>query len=146
MSFILQLQSIHQINIDMKPSFPMTVSLIFTLIVRATLTLKQQTFIDSVNFIVHTCNIKNKQIYRYLLLKKAVKLHQLSTSFQINFEVCLKEFQKQFWCIHDGLQNFIIPTLSNMSARVSHSGDRVAGIVPSLIKLQKNHYFSGKFL
>ena len=69
---------------------------IFTLIVRETLTLtfNLTLFIDSVNFIVHTCGIKNKQIYHYLLLKETVKLHQFSTSFQINFEVYLKEFQK----------------------------------------------------
>ena len=72
----------------------MKVSLIVNLIVRETLTLTLQLFIDSVNFIVHTCDIKNKQIYHYLLLKEIVKLHQLSTSFQINFEVCFKEFQK----------------------------------------------------
>ena len=44
-------------------------------------------FIDSVNFIAHTCDIKNKQIYQYLLLKEAIKLHQLSNLFQLNFEV-----------------------------------------------------------
>ena len=70
------------------------VSLIFTLIVRETLTLTSQIFIDSVNFIVHTCEIKNKQIYHYLLLKETVKLHQLSTSFLISSDVCVKEFQK----------------------------------------------------
>ena len=70
------------------------VFLIFTLIVRETLTLTSQIFIDSVNFIVHTCDIKNKQIYHYLLLNETVKLHQSSTSFQVNFEVFLKEFQK----------------------------------------------------
>ena len=86
------------------------------------------------DFIVHTSNIKNKQIYHYLLLKEAVKLYQLPTSFQINFEVCLKEFQKYFWWIHDGLPNFIIPTLLSMSPRVSQDGDRVAGICPSLTK------------
>ena len=49
-------------------------------------------FIDSVNFIVHTCDIKNKQIYHYLMLKDTVKLQQLSASFQVNFEVFLKGF------------------------------------------------------
>ena len=69
----------------------MKVSLIFTLIVRETLTLSQQIFIDSVNFIVHTCDTKNKKIYYYyLLLKETIKVYQLSTSFQINSEVCLK--------------------------------------------------------
>ena len=72
----------------------MKVSLIFALIVRETRTVKQQTFIDSVNFIAHTFDMKNKQIYHYLLLKEKVKLHQLSTLFQMNFEVCLTEFQK----------------------------------------------------
>ena len=79
-SFILWMQSIHHINICRKPLFPMNVF---------------STDISwSVNFLVHTCDIKNKQIYYYLLLKEAVKLYQLSTSFQVSFEVCLKEFQK----------------------------------------------------
>ena len=68
----------------------MNVSLIFTLIVWTTLLLVQQIFVDSVNFMVHTSNIKNKQIYHYSLLKETVKLHQLSTSCQVNLEVCLK--------------------------------------------------------
>ena len=131
--FVLGLQSIHQINIFRKTSFSMKTSLIFTLIVVANLSLKWQIFVESVNFIVHTCDIKNKQIY-HLMLKDTVKLHQLSTSFQVDFEACLKEFQKQFWWIHDGLPNFIIPTLLNMSPRVSQSVDRVAGIRPSLTK------------
>ena len=33
------------------------------------------------------------QIYHYLLLKETVKLHQLPTSFQENFDVCLKGFE-----------------------------------------------------
>ena len=70
----------------------MNVSLILTLIVEATLSLVQQVFIDSVNFIVQTCNFKNKQISHYSLMKETVKLHQLATSFQVNLEVCLKEF------------------------------------------------------
>ena len=65
----------------------MKVSLILPLVLRETLTLTYQMFIDSVNFIAHTCDIKNKQIYQYLLLKEAVKLHQLSNLFQLNFEV-----------------------------------------------------------
>ena len=73
-SFILGLQSIHQISIFRKPSFPMKISLIFTLIVRANLSLKWQIFDDSVNSIVHTSDIK-KSIYHYLLLKETVKLH-----------------------------------------------------------------------
>ena len=72
----------------------MKFSLIFNSIAQATLTLTEQIFNDSVNFIVHTCDIKNKQIYHYLLLNETVKLHQSSTSFQVNFEVFLKEFQK----------------------------------------------------
>ena len=72
----------------------MKFSLIFNAIAQATLTLTEQIFNDSVNFIVHTCDIKNKQIYHYLLLNETVKLHQSSTSFQVNFEVFLKEFQK----------------------------------------------------
>ena len=63
-----------------------------------------------------------------------VKLHYLSTSFQVNFKVCLKEFQKKFWWIHDDLPNFIIPTLLNMSPRASTSGDRVREIRHSLTK------------
>ena len=35
---------------------------------------------------------------------------------------------------HDGLQNFITLTLLNIDLRVSQSGDRVAGICPSLTK------------
>ena len=59
---------------------PINVSLIFTLIVQeATLSIEKQLFVDSVNFIVHTCNIKNKQIYHYLLLKETVNL-------EVNFE------------------------------------------------------------
>ena len=72
----------------------MNVSLILTLIVEATLSLVQQVFIDSVNFIVQTCNFKNKQIRHYSLMKETVKLHQLSTSFQVNLEVCLNDFSK----------------------------------------------------
>ena len=70
----------------------MKVFLIFGLIVQVTLSLIQKIFVDLVNLIVHTCDIKNKQIYHDLLLKKTVKLHQLSTSFQVNFEVCLNKF------------------------------------------------------
>ena len=47
---------------------------------------------------VHTYDIRNKEIYRYVLLKEIVKLHQLPTSFQVNFEVCLKGFRK--FCAH----------------------------------------------
>ena len=91
-SFFLGMQSIHQISICRKPWFPMNISFIITLIVPANLSLKWQIFVDSVNFIVHTCDIKNEQIYHYLLLKEKVKLHQLPTSSQVNFEVCLKFF------------------------------------------------------
>ena len=56
------------------------------------LSLVQQIFVDSVNFIFHSCNIKNKQICHYSLSKETVKLHQLLTSFQVNLEVCIKEF------------------------------------------------------
>ena len=69
----------------------MNVSLILTLIVEATLSLVQVSA-DSVNFIVHTFNLKNKQIYHYSLMEETVKLHQLSISFQANLEVSLKEF------------------------------------------------------
>ena len=101
-------------------------------IVQETLTLTLQIFINSVNFIIHTCDIKNKQIYYYyLLLKETVKIHQLSTSFQINFEVSLKKFQK--WWIHE-LSNSIIPTFVNISPRIFQSGERVTGIRPSLTK------------
>ena len=93
-SFIFWLQSIYHINTCRKPSFPMNVSFILTLIVEATLSLVQQVFIDSVNFIVQTCNFKNKQICHYSLMKETVKLHQLSTSLQVNLEVRLKEFWK----------------------------------------------------
>ena len=54
----------------------MNVSLILTLIVQAILSLVQVS-VDSVNFIVHVCNFKNKQIYHYSLLEETVKLHQL---------------------------------------------------------------------
>ena len=70
----------------------MKTSLIFSLIVQATLSLIQKIFVDSANLIVYTSGIKNKQIYHYLLLQKTVKLHQLPTSFQVNFEVCLNMF------------------------------------------------------
>ena len=70
----------------------MNVSLILTLIVEATLSLAYQAFIDSVNLKVQTCNLKNKQIWHYSLMKKTAKLHQLLTSPQVNLEVCLKEF------------------------------------------------------
>ena len=59
--------------------------------VKASLSLVQAS-VDSVNFIVHTCNFKNKQIHHHSLMEETVKLHQLSTSFQLNLEVCLKEF------------------------------------------------------
>ena len=71
----------------------MNVSLILNLIVEATLSLGQVS-IDSLNFIVHTRNFKNKEIYHYSLMEETVELHQLSTSFQVNLEVCLKEFWK----------------------------------------------------
>ena len=72
----------------------MNLSLIFTLIVQTNLSLVQQIFVDSVNFIVHICNIKNKQIYQYSLLKETVKWYQLLTSFQVNLEAFLKPFGK----------------------------------------------------
>ena len=60
---IVWLQYIHHINLCKKPAFPINLSLIFTLIVHTNLSLVQQTFVDSVNFIVHICNIKvNKYI------------------------------------------------------------------------------------
>ena len=93
-SFIFWLQSIHHINTCRKPWFPMNVSLILTLIVEATLSLAQQVFIDSVNLKVPTCNLKNKQIWHYSLMKDTAKLHQLLTSPLVNLEVCLKEFWK----------------------------------------------------
>ena len=71
----------------------MNVSLILILIVQATLSLVEVS-VDSVNFIVHTCNFKNKEIHHHSLMEETVKLHQLSTSFQVNLEVCLKEFWK----------------------------------------------------
>ena len=70
----------------------MNVSLTLSLIIQATLSLEQQVFVDSVNFIVEVCNLKNKQICHYSLMKETIKLHQLSTSFQVNLEVCLNEF------------------------------------------------------
>ena len=73
----------------------MNVSLILTLIVQDTLLEVEvlvEVSVDSVNFIAHTCNFQNKQIYHYSLMEGTVKLHQLSTSFQVNLEVCLKEF------------------------------------------------------
>ena len=69
----------------------MNVSSILTLIVQATLSLVQVS-VDSVNFIVHICNFKSKQIYHYALMEETVKLHQLLISFQVNLEVSLKEF------------------------------------------------------
>ena len=68
--FIFWLESIHHINLCRKPPFPMKASLIFGLIVQATQSIIEKIFVDSVNLIVHTCDIKNKQIYNYLLLKK----------------------------------------------------------------------------
>ena len=100
------------------------VSLIFTLIVRETLTLTSQIFIDSVNFIAHTCDIKNKQIYHYLLLKETVKLHQLSTSASRSFKSSS----------HDEFTNFMIPTLLNINPGVSQNRERVTGIHPSLLE------------
>ena len=47
-------------------------------------------FVDSADFIVNTCNMKQKS----LLLKEVVNLHELSALFQVNFEVGLKEFLK----------------------------------------------------
>ena len=42
--------------------------------------------------------------------------------------------QKVHISSHDGLQNFITSTLLNIGPRVFQSGDRVAGICPSLTK------------
>ena len=59
----------------------MKVSLIFCLVVQATLSLKQKVFVDSVNLIVHTCDKKttNKVLFsaEKQTKKKTVKLHQL---------------------------------------------------------------------
>ena len=41
----------------------MKFSLIFILVVQAILSLVQQIFVDSVNFIFHPCNIKNKKTF-----------------------------------------------------------------------------------
>ena len=71
----------------------MNVSLILTLIVQTTLSLVQ-VFIHSANFKVETCNFKNERICHYSLMKETVKSLQLSTSFQLNLKVCLKEFWK----------------------------------------------------
>ena len=57
-------------------------------------TVTKQILVDTVNFILHTYNMKNKQIYHYLLLKETLELRQFSTSFEVSFEVYLKEFQK----------------------------------------------------
>ena len=72
----------------------MKASLIFGLIVQVALSLIQKTFVDSVNWIVHNSDIKNKQIYHYLLLKKRLKFYRLLTSFEVNFEICLNKFRK----------------------------------------------------
>ena len=85
--------SIHHISVARKPLFLMKVSLIFTLTAQKTLSIIQK-LVDVVNFTVHTYEMKNKQIYHYLLLKEMLKLHQLSTLFQVNFKVCIKEFPK----------------------------------------------------
>ena len=53
---------------------------------------------DWVNFIVYTYDIKNKQIYIIYGWKKA-KFYQLSTSFQVKFEVYLQEFWKEFFTL-----------------------------------------------
>ena len=53
----------------------MNISLTLSLIVQATLSLVQQVFVDSVNFIVEVCNFKNKQICHYSLMKETVTLH-----------------------------------------------------------------------
>ena len=66
---------------------------------------------------VHTCDIKNKQIYHYLLLEDAVKLHQLSPSFQVNFSRGFKSSSGGFMMVIE-----------------SKSGDRVAEIHPFLTK------------
>ena len=50
--------------------------------------------IQLISYMAHTCDIKSKQIYRYLLLKETVKLDQLPTSLSVNFEVCQEGFQK----------------------------------------------------
>ena len=86
-SFILWPQFIHFTNICRKPSFPINLSLIFTLIVQTNLSLVQKIFVDSVNFLVHICNIKNEPINQYSLLKERIAWYQLSTSFQVNFDV-----------------------------------------------------------
>ena len=71
----------------------------FDIIVQETLSLIQQIFVDKVDLLVHTCDIKNKKMRQYLLLKETVKLHQLSTLFQINSEIYLKEFRKLFYIL-----------------------------------------------
>ena len=71
----------------------MKVSLIFSLTVHATLPLMQKLFFDSVYLIVHMCDTQKKHISHCLLLKETVKFHELSASFQVNFEFCLNKFQ-----------------------------------------------------
>ena len=52
---------------------------------------------------VHTCNTKNKQKCHDLLLKETLKLHQLSTSFQVILRFALRSFESSssdwFKCI-----------------------------------------------
>ena len=100
--FFLGLQSIHQINIFRKTSFPMKIPLIFTLIVVASLSLKWQIFVDSVNFIAHTCNIKNNQIYHYLMLKDS------KVTSVVNF------IPSKFWSLSQRVSKVVLHTGLNV--------------------------------
>ena len=62
----------------------MKVSLIFSLVVQATLSLKQKVFVDSVNLIVHTCDKKTTNKVLFAAEKQTNKKNSKVTSV-VNF-------------------------------------------------------------
>ena len=120
------LQSIYQINICRKSSFPMEISLVFILIELANLSLNWQIFADWVNFIVHTCDIKNKQIYHYLLLKEKVKLH-----------IVVYFIPNKFRSLPQGISKVVLITDLNIYRKSSGDSQFHTNILFSLYLLSK---------
>ena len=71
-----------------------------TLIVAATISITKHIFVDSVNFIVHICDMKIKQIYHYLLLKNSLVISVVNL-VPSKFKSLLQEALKVV--LHSGL-------------------------------------------
>ena len=108
----------------------MKIPLIFTLIVVASLSLKWQIFVDSVNFIVHTCNIKNNQIYHYLMLEDS------KVTSVVNF------IPSKFWSLSQRVSEVVLHTGLNVERESSVDSQFVTNSF--LLRYKQDHKVTNK--